>query len=236
MPGPFAQALYDHHFGEQSGPLRYRNGEEIEEPGVEIYFDEAAPEPDDWLPAHLDGPLVDLGAGAGRHALAFQERHGTVAVERSDLLVEVMEDRGVRDARRADMFALREHFERDRFRSALAVGTQTSLARSMRGLRAFLGDLAYVTAPDGTAVIDGFDPDHERTRGKLDYYEDPSDGLAYRVMQLEYDGTLSEPWLYRLFSPDRVREATAGTGWRVADVRYGDDGWDHLFEVTLEKR
>ena len=179
--------------------------------------------------------MLDLGAGAGRHALYFQEQFETVAIEHSELLVEVLRERGVEDARTADMFALPDAFERDRFTSALAIGTQMSLSRSMQGLHEFLGDLAYVTGPDGTAVIDGFDPDHETTAAMLDYYDDPTDGLAYRVLQFEYDGTLGEPWLYRLFAPDRIREAAVGTGWEVADVRYGDDEWDHNFQVALRK-
>jgi len=215
-----------------------RDGETTQEHDVEAaYFGEFDPTHPvgEFIDGSLSGPLLDAGAGIGRDALYFQEQFETVAIEHSELLVEVLRDRGVEDARKADMFALPDTFERDRFASALAIGTQMSLSRSMQGLREFLGDLAYVTGPDGTAVIDGFDPDHETTAAMLDYYDDPTDGLAYRVLQFEYDGTLGEPWLYRLFAPDRIREAAVGTGWEVADVRYGDDEWDHNFQVALRK-
>lgn len=238
MSSPFAQAIYDAHFGEQRGPLLAHDGDETEEHSLDHYFAEFSPEAGHgaWLESWLNGPMLDMGAGAGRHARYFQEQFETVAIEQSDLLVETMRDRGVEDARVADMFALREHFERDRFASALAVGTQMSLARSMDGLRQFLDDLAHVTTPDATAVVDGFDPEHETTREKLDYRADPARGRAFRLLQYEYDGTLGEPWLYRLFTPDRVREAVVGTGWDVAEVRYGDDDWAHLYEVALRKR
>lgn len=235
MSDPFSQALSDYHFEALQGPIHYRSGEEVREVSVDGYF-EAFDGSEGWMESWLDGPLLDMGAGAGRHALHFQDHFETVAIERSELLVEVMADRGVEDARVADMFALPEHFERDRFRSALAVGTQVGLSRSIAGLREFLNDLAYVTTPDATAVIDGFDPEHERTRDKLDFYDDPAPGLAHRLLQVEYDGTLGEPWLYRLFTPDRIREAVVGSGWEVAEVHYGDDEWDHLFDVALEKR
>lgn len=249
MPDPFAQALHDYHFDELREPLIQRCGEETREPDVGGYFsvvgdddegpdgtDDGSEAEEDWLDARLDGPLLDMGAGAGRHALYYQDRFETVAIERSEALVEVLDDRGVEDAREADMFALREAFGRDRFRSAIAFGTQVGLAGSVAGLRAFLADLAHVTAPDATAVFDGFDPDHADTRELLDYRPDPAPGLAYRIAQFEYDGTLGEPWLYRLFSPDRIREAVAGTRWRVADVRYGDGDWAHTYHVALEKR
>jgi hypothetical protein len=52
---------------------------------------------------------------------------------------------------------------------------------------------------------------------------------------------LGEPWLYRLcvsrlHAPDRVREATVGAGWTVAEVRRGDGEWAHSYRVALEKR
>lgn len=238
MSDPFPQALHDAHFGDQRGPLLARDGEETVEHSLDAYFSafEAAEGRGPWLESWLDGPLLDAGAGVGRHARYFQDRFETVAIEQSELLVEVMCDRGVEDARVADMFALRDAFQRDRFRSALAIGTQVGLSGSMAGLRRFLCDLAYVTTPDATAVVDGFDPGHETTRSKIDYRSDPAPGLAYRVLQLEYDGTLGEPWLYRLFAPDRFREATVGTAWDVAEVRYGPDEWAHNYQVALEKR
>ena len=238
MSGPFANALADAHRDEMQGSLEYRFGDERHEADVALYFDryEAEGASGAWFESWLDGPLLDLGAGVGRHALHFQERFETVAVERSERLVETMGERGVEDARVADLFALRESFGRDRFRSALAVGTQVGLCGSLTGLRAFLSDLAFVTDPGGTAVFDGFDPSHDRTREMDGYRSDPAPGLAHRVIQFEYDGTLGEPWCYRLFTPDRIREAVVGTGWRVADVRHGEGDWEHVYHVALRQR
>jgi len=153
-------------------PLRQGDGEETREhPIGAFYFDafDAESNAGSWLTSRLSGPLVDLGAGAGRHALRFQGRFETVAVETSPALVEAMRDRGVVDVREGDMFALRDAFERDRFASALAIGTQIGLAGSMRGLSAFLGDLAFVTTPGATAVIDSYDPDHPGAADLLGY-------------------------------------------------------------------
>ena len=131
------------------------------------------------------------------------------------------------------MFNLPEAFEENRFESAIAFGTQVSLSRSMQGLKQFLDDLACVTTANATAIIDGYDPEHEKTKAKLDYYDDPSNGLAYRLLQIEYDGTLGEPWLYRLFTPDRVRDATNNTDWKITEVRYVTE---NLYHLALEKQ
>ncbi|PHQ44412.1 hypothetical protein DJ68_18655 [Halorubrum sp. C3] len=97
MADAFGRAIRDHHRGERTEPLVQGDGEETREhPIQDFYFGEFDPESDagSWLASRLEGPLVDLGAGAGRHALWFQERFETVAVEPSPALVETMRERG----------------------------------------------------------------------------------------------------------------------------------------------
>ena len=238
MSDVFGRAIRDHYRGERTDPLSHSDGAEtVEHPIESFYFTPFDPDTgtNEWLADHLQGPLVDLGAGTGRHAVYFQERFETVAIEPSPALVETMRDRGVEDAREADMFALRETFERDRFGSALANGTQLGLAGSMRGLSAFLGDLAFVTRPDATAVVDCYDPDHTDTTELIGYREDPTPGLAHRVMCFEYEGDRSPILQLRLFSPDRLREAVIGTGWEVTAV-VRDDGSRYHYRAALAKR
>ncbi|EMA45511.1 hypothetical protein [Halococcus saccharolyticus] len=226
---PFGRAIRDFHRGEQDEPLLDRDGEKIRNhPIEEFYFGTFDPESEAgaWCASWLDGPLLDMGAGAGRDVLYFQEQFETVAIEVSERLVETMCERGVRDARVGDMFALCETFDRDRFGSALAIGTQLGLAGSMQGLRRFLGDLAFVTTSDASAVLDGYDPNYEG-EDLLGYRPDPTPGLAHRVLHFEYEGEVGETLYFRLFSPDRVREAAVGTGWSVAEVR-ADTGYYRL--------
>lgn len=232
MSDPFTQALHDFHFNEMQGPLLYRRGEETEEVNIDFYF-ESIDGDGSWLESWIDGPLLDLGAGAGRHSLYFQNQFETVAIEQNDKLVEILRDRGVTDARQADVFGLPGVFESNRFQSAIALGTQVGLSRSVEGLKQFLNDLSTVTTRDATAVIDGFDPEHPKTKTKLDYYEDAPEGLAYRVLQMEYDGSLGKPWLYRLFTPDRMREVISDTEWEVAGEEHGQE---HIYLLPLRKR
>ena len=239
-PDPFGRAILDFHRGEQTEPLFDRDGTDTRDHPIEsFYFTEFDPERTenaDWLADKLDGPLLDLGAGAGRHALYFQEQFETVTIEPSEHLVTLMAEREVEDARQGDMFALREQFDRDRFESALAIGTQVGLAGSMDGLRQFLGDLAYVTTPDATAVVDSYDPTLERTTEQLGYRDDPTPDLAYRVLHFEYEGDVGPTLLFRLFSPDRLRQATTGTGWRVSEVRHHPPEDPCQYRAVIEKR
>ena len=254
---PLGRALSDYHRGEREEPFVDRDGAETREQPVErFYFGEFDPKSErgEWLRAWLSGPLLDVGAGAGRDTLYFQECFETVAIDvvrkarsafrddetaspfrtMSEPLVETMRERGVGDARRVDMFALRDAFERDRFRSALVWGTQIGLAGSMQGLREFFGDLAFVTTPDATAVVHGYDPESGPIEELLGYRPDPTPGLAYRVVHSTYEND-HQTLLFRLFSPDRLREAAVGTGWEVAAVEHASSESSSSYYAALRK-
>jgi hypothetical protein len=234
-PDPFGRALHDHQRGEREEPLYQCDGADAREHPIQsFYFDPR--DPDDertrWRESWLDGPLLDLGAGAGRDALYFGERMETVALEVSDHLVATMRERGVADARRGDMFDLRSAFEADRFRSVQVVGTQATLAPSGTALRRLLADLAYVTDGEGVVLLDGYDPE-PLGPGMLGHRPDPAPGLARRVFHFEYERERGPTLLFRLFSPDRLRAAAAGTAWSVAEINYAND---HRFDAALQKR
>ena len=232
MPAdPFGRAIHDHYFGNRDEPLIDRDGEETREHSIERWYfgDHSEGE---WRDSWMKGPLLDMGAGAGRDALYYQEQFETVAIEVSEHLVGLMRDRGVRDGRLANMFRLRSHFDRDRFRSAHSIGTQIGLTRSMAGVRQFLDDLAFVTTPDATAVLDNYAPEKESTKDVFAFRDDPMPGLAYRVYHEEYEEEVGQTLLFRLFSVDRLREATIGTPWEVTEVKYGDVQWRAILEKS----
>jgi hypothetical protein len=117
------------------------------------------------------------------------------------------------------VFALRASVERDRFRSALAIGTRLGLAGAVDRLRRFLDDLAHVTTPGAAAVVDCYDPDHPGADDLLGTRSDSTPGLGHRVVQFECEGDPGAPLLFRLFAPERLREAAGPTPWTVREVR-----------------
>jgi SAM-dependent methyltransferase len=233
---PFGRAIRDHHEGTRESPLYQRDGPDVREhPVEEFYFGRLERDPDSPLFAWLDGPVLEVGCGAGQHALGLQEECEVVATDVDPNLVAVARDRGVEDARAADMFDLRSRFERGGFRSVLSYGTQAGLAGSVTGLGRLLADLAYVTDGAATAVVDFYDPDRVDPAGMLGYRADPEPGLAHRVMSFEYEGDRSPILHFRLFSPDRMREAAAATPWELRGVRRRDDTADHHYLALLAK-
>jgi hypothetical protein len=145
-----------------------------------------------------------------------------------------MEARGVEDARRGDMFELRDQLDPEWFQLALAIGTQLCLAGSMLGLREFLADLAHVTMSDATAVLRSYDPGADGIADVLGFRDDPAPGLAHRVQWFEYEDEVDEALYFRLFSPDRLRTAAAATGWELKEIRRPHDPIS--YRAAVEKR
>lgn len=234
MADAFGRALLDHHRSERDEQLVQRDGDDVKtHPVGDFYFGDFRNQPAaEWVDSWLVGPLVDLGAGAGRDALYCQSQFETVALEVSDPLVTLLDERGVENVRQGDMFALPDHVEAGRFRSVLALGTQVGLAKSMAGLRSFLTDLDTVTTADATVVFDGYDPTYEGASEMLGFRSDPTQGLAYRVLHYEYGDLKGPTLLFRLFSPARIRAAVAETAWSVAEVHRPRDTYYYRVALT----
>lgn len=230
MSDPFGRALRDHYHGRQTEPLwRYDGGacEQHLEQGY--YFRDVGEDP--WVGDWLVGPIVDVGCGPGDHALHYQEQHEVVATDVSAELIELCQERGVRDARDVDMFDLTAVFERDRFASVLMNGTQLGLGGSVSGVSTILRELTTITAPNATAIVDTYDPDADAASDLLGYRSDPTPGLANRVFHFEYEGEIGSELHFRLLSPERLREACIGTDWSVSDIRYSDQ--DCYYQARL---
>ncbi|RDI70620.1 class I SAM-dependent methyltransferase [Halopelagius longus] len=179
----------------------------------------------------LRTPVLDVGCGAGNHALVVQNRGTVVGFDASPKAVRAARERGVEHAFVADMF--RMPVASDRFETAFVNGTQATLASSRAELVSVLDALARVTTATGEAVVDSYDPaDADRSHGHR-----PTDeaGVGRRTFRVEYRGRgLVGPRLdFRTFSPGELRAACAQTAWTVGEVAYdGDAGY---YRARLQK-
>ncbi|TYL39736.1 methyltransferase type 11 [Natronococcus pandeyae] len=224
---PLGRAMRDYQRG-TLGTLRYRDGATTQDGRVAEYYFES---PEHWADeriavleriANRDGPVLDVGCGAGQYACWLQERGLEVTgIDASPHAVEAAREQGLENARVMDMFDLT--FDPGRFATVQVFGTQLGLAASFAGVRELLGSVARITDEDGVAVVDNYDP-NAIADDLLGYRPDPRDGVAHRCFHLEYEPndeseTVVGPTLhFLLFGPDRLADATIGTPWRVADI------------------
>src|SRR5438067_3230758 len=193
-----------------------------------------------WLPVErqaarlVRGRVLDIGAGGGRVALHFQERRlDVVSIDVSPGAVEVMRERGVRDARLLGIDEIGP--ELGVFDTIVLFGNNIGLLGGPRKAPRLLRKLQSVTRPDArilgtsTFLYDTTDRSHlayhERNRSRGRH---PGQ-LRLRIRHRD----LATPWFdYLLLPPEELDDIAAQGGWRVARV-FRDDG--PIYAVSLEK-
>jgi SAM-dependent methyltransferase len=184
---------------------------------------------------HALGPVLDVAAGAGRHALALQEMGLSVtATDSSPGAVEVMKKRGVENAQQKNINEL--DFSAKSFNTIMMMGNTLGLAANTVGLNDLLSHFHKLTTPDGQILIETRDYTATRNPLHLQYHEHNRQIGRYPgvvTVREEYNG-MCAPWLDLLLLtlPD-LRIACANTNWRIKRCVQADS--DGIFAIGLEK-
>lgn len=141
------------------------------------------------------GKVLDVGAGAGCHALALQERGLDVtAVDISPLSCETMKERGVANVECVNIF--NQRFQ-ERFDTLLLLMNGTGIAGKLSRLPQLLSRLKQLMNPGAQILIDSSDLRYVYEDGVLDvdlngaYYGEVDYQMTYRnIIGKSFD------WLY----------------------------------------
>jgi SAM-dependent methyltransferase len=170
------------------------------------------------------GRVLDVGAGAGAHALPLQARGLPVtALERSAAAVEVLRARGLRDVRLGDARDGPGAGSWDaggRWDTILLLMNGTTLVGSSEGLRALLEACAARLAPGGRILLDSTD-----LRGE-DGGDRREDGRYVGEIQLQisWRGRRSAPFPVLYADPELLRRTAAAAGLSARVVARGEGG------------
>lgn len=228
-------ALRDYHFGgrEDGEIVLHSDHWGTEVLPVSLFFRE----PDGWFDFErravelARGVVLDVGAGTGLHTLELQERgHRVTAIDVLPDAVQIMRDRGVGDARRADVYA----FEAEGYDTILLLMNGTGIARNLAGLDRLLRGLRSVVARDGQLLVDSADlRELDRLdasdagpssggRGAVPDGDVDGDGYVGVVqVQLEYRGEKGRPFRELYVDPDTLSRRAGRLGWRCEVVHRG---------------
>lgn len=225
LPG---EAIADFHFGNSPGKLWvYDDVGPRVEMDIAVYFRDrdAMPELERLALNACRGTVLDIGAGAGSHALALQQAGIDVtALEISPASVRVMKDRGIRNALQEDIFT----YGGARYDTLLLLMNGIGLAGDLDGLRALLRKLQTLLNPGGQLLFDSSDVAYLFEDGLLPddrYYGEIHCQYGYKRQQ-----TSVFSWLYIDF--DTLNRIATAEGWRCEKLF--DDGNDQ-FLVRLDR-
>lgn len=165
---------------------------------VSYFFRDYAQMPE-WEQLTLDkcrGSILDVGAGAGSHALYLKEKgHDVTAIDVSPGAVHCMQQRGIEKARVKDFFS----FKDQKYDTILFLMNGTGMAQTLDKLRDLLSHAAGLLAPGGNIYLESTDLlyMYEEEDGSVmidlsgDYYGEI-------IYQLQYKTYRGEPfkWLF----------------------------------------
>ncbi|GJM23393.1 MAG: methyltransferase [Planctomycetota bacterium] len=208
---PQGRALRDEWRGASAGPIEVHvHGGDVERLDAAHFFREPA-DFDDWEHSALQaarGDVLDLGAGAGCHALALQARGLRVrAYDVDSHAVSVMRARGVQDVQLGSLAEAPDAC----CDSLLLLMHGIGLAGDVEGLAWLAEDAARVLRPGGRWIVDGRGPPDEADCG-------------VSRQHLEYDGSVGAPYDWLWPHADFVQHELARAGWRCAALDTPRDG------------
>jgi SAM-dependent methyltransferase len=223
----FGNALFDYFKQNGKHKLWINNtyGPKEEMP-LDVYFrtEEEMPDLEHIALGRCSGRVLDIGAGAGSHALILQNLGLDVtALDISDLAVNIMLQRGVRHAIAKDIF----YYHTEKFDTLLLLMNGIGLCGTLQQLRLFLQHAKTLLNKGGRLIFDSSDitylyedelPDGDNYYGELSY-------------QYVYKGQKTDwfKWLY--IDEETLKKVASEEGW-VMEVLYRDDMDQYLTRLT----
>lgn len=237
---PLGRALSDYHAGDSAAEIVVHS--DVSEPEalrVSLFFREDAElRPLERVAIeHCRGRVLDAGAGAGAVALLLQERGLSVtALDPLQEAVDVMQERGVRNARVGDLFELPPDLleaPASGFDTVLLLMNGTGIAGTLAGLPVLLSTVRPLLTEDGQLLIDSADvredpEDGPPSAGAGEDREDYEGELHY---QLEYRGERGDLFPYLFVDADTFRGIATACGWSFERLT-GEDSGDYLAVLT----
>jgi SAM-dependent methyltransferase len=173
---------------------------------------------------YVHGKVLDIGCGAGRHALYLQTQgYEVTGIDSSPLAIHVCHLRGLRTAQ---VMAIEDlQFQDQSFDTIIMMGNNFGLMRSHQNARQYLHQFHHMTTDSATLIAHSLDvyqtenPDHleyhdfNRQRGRM------SGQLRMRIRFKKY----VSPWFdYLIVSPDEMADIVKGTGWEINELLRDD--------------
>jgi len=220
MTDPLGQAIADYYFQRAPAKLWIHNtyGPKEEMP-VAAYFRKYPdmPELEHTALQLCEGGILDIGAGAGSHALWLQQQGKDItALEIAAPACTVMKERGIQKIIQQDIFSYHEK----KYNTLLLLMNGIGLTGTLSGLQKFLLHAATLLLPGGRLIFDSSDVAYvyEYNLPDLKHYYGE---IAYRY---EYKRIKSDwfNWLY----VDRftLSALAASEGWKYELVTEDEHG------------
>ncbi|MBA3692840.1 MAG: methyltransferase domain-containing protein [Acidobacteria bacterium] len=228
------QAMLDYLNGDAAALCILRRDDGIAYPPIyakQFFYPDGLPELDKIAVENCAGRVLDIGAGAGSHSLAIQERGLDVtSIDISAKAVRVMSERGCKDAKVGDVFdSYSELFD------TIFIILNIGIVQNLNGLARFLKHLETLLTDGGRLITDSIDPRNSEDKSYRKYTQDKITKGCYlgeRTLRFEYKDQASEWFEWMHIDPETLEQYVDEAGYSMKHI--GNDGKRYL--VSIAKR
>ncbi|MEA2090102.1 MAG: class I SAM-dependent methyltransferase [Thermoproteota archaeon] len=219
MSDPFGKGLMAYYRGNKPVYRSRRDDGYVQEGSFEAYFSEYK----DWAECerktlkYVQGKVLEIGCGAGRHSLWLQRKGFEVAaVDISRLAVKVAKLRGVKDCLITS--ALELPFTVCSFDTVLLLGNNFGVAGDVETTKKMLKELHNIATENGRLIASCRDPYKTNNPVHLKYHElnrkrgRPAGQITFRV---EYKEQVGGWFNLLIVSPEEMAEICKPAGWKI---------------------
>jgi hypothetical protein len=233
---PYGLALLDYNNGNTDTVLLYERDDGFVEQGpVSIFFRK----PSEFFKHEhkaLDlcyGHILDIGAGAGIHSLALQNKGLKVtAIDISHEAVGIMSGSGVIDVHCSDI----HDFKGKTFDTLLLLGRGIGMVGNLKGLHSFLLDIKDLLKKGGQLLLNSCDVSNTSSPEHLSYHELNIKAGRYIGeigMKIRYKDVIGELFSWLHVDSKTLSECASKTGWNMEVIDQEEDG-NYLARLTIK--
>lgn len=203
------------------------------------YFLPPEGDPAHWVLGRTHGRVLDIGAGAGRYALAAQQLGcEVVALDVSQGALDVCRARGVKQTYLGTVTDLAATTPRP-FDSLLLIGNNLGLLGGPEHAIGFLAALNALAAPDARIIAEGNDAGLTDDPEHLRYHNwNRERGLHPHLVRIRVRfARYATDWFdYLMPSPDELAEILAPTAWTIDELQRTHEPTPRSYLVSLKRR
>ena len=228
MYDAWKQKNSDYDLERDDGYINLTNGTQYIEPYADWWVSEQL------ATSKFQGPLLDIGCGAGRIAKYCQEKN--IEYTGSDIspkAIQVCKERGFADVHTVSVENL--DLGRKDFKTIIMFGNNFGLLGTIEAVVEMLKNFHRISAPDAIILAGSRDPLATNEQIHLDLHE--RNRIAGRppgflTLRLRYKEEVTEWWNLLLVSPELMAEIAEEANWKL-EKTFGDRKY---FVGLLKKR
>ncbi len=231
MEQVFGRALLDYYKNREADTLfLHNNYGSTEEMPVDLFFRESDdfPELEHIALALCDGKILDVGAGAGSHALYLQENGKDVtALEKCAAACTIMTERGLKQVVNSDFF----HYNSEKYDTLLFMMNGIGIAGTLERVVDLFNHAQTLLKPGGQLLFDSSDIAYLYADGKIPKPEGYYGEVGF---QYEYKGIKGSPFPWVYVDQDTLIALGQAHGW-VVQILFEDGQDQFLVRMELKK-